>query len=252
MKNTLLGLPLLAAAVLTAACAASSGSSAGAPAGPGSAGATSTSSGTSSSGTSTSSGTSPSSGASTPSGASTSSAGPSSAASSGSASDTGSIYSGALACKSANLRVSLGGGAGAGMSQNHTGLQLRNVGSSPCSLYGYPGVSWVAGADGHQVGAAATRQPNNGGTEHIVTLAAGATASAPLDIVNASALPPSACKPVAVRGLRVYPPGQTAAMYLPLPTAKGGYGECSVATKQPTLIVGYMQSGVQPGGGSVG
>jgi hypothetical protein len=132
------------------------------------------------------------------------------------------------------------------MSQNHTGLQLRNAGSSPCALYGYPGVSWVAGADGHQVGAAATRQPNYSGTEHTVTLAVGATASAPLDIVDAAVIPPSSCKPVPVRGLRVYPPGQTAAMYLPLPTARGGYGECSLATKSPTLIVGYLQAGVQP------
>jgi hypothetical protein len=137
------------------------------------------------------------------------------------------------------------------MSQNHTGLQLRNIGSSPCALYGYPGVSWVAGADGHQVGAAATRQPNNSGSsEGTVILAPGALASAPLDIVNASAIPPSSCKPVPVRGLRVYPPGQTAAMFIPLATSAGGYGECSIATKQPTLIVGYVQLGVQPGGGS--
>jgi hypothetical protein len=138
------------------------------------------------------------------------------------------------------------------MSQNHTGLQLRNVGSSPCALYGYPGVSWVAGADGHQVGAAATREPNNSGSEGIAVLAPGALASAPLDIVDASVIPSSSCKPVPVRGLRVYPPGQTAAMFIPLPTSAGGYGECSLTTQQPTLIVGYVQLGTQPGGGSQG
>ena len=132
------------------------------------------------------------------------------------------------------------------MSQNHTGLQLRNVGSSPCALYGYPGVSWVAGADGHQVGAAATRQADPSGSEVTVILKPGATASAPLDIVDAAVIPPASCKPVPVRGLRIYPPGQKAAMFLPLPTAKGGYGECSVTTKSPTLFIGYMQSGVQP------
>jgi hypothetical protein len=124
---------------------------------------------------------------------------------------------------------------------------LRNVGSSACALYGYPGVSWVAGADGHQVGAAATRQPDpTGGAEGAVTLAPGALASAPLDIVDAAAIPQSACKPVPVRGLRVYPPGNTAAMFIPLATAAGGYGECSVPTQSPTLIVGYMQPGAQP------
>jgi Protein of unknown function (DUF4232) len=139
------------------------------------------------------------------------------------------------------------------MSQNHIGLQLRNTGSSPCTVYGYPGVSWVAGADGHQVGAAAQRQANNSGSaEQTVTLAPGALASAPLDIVDAAVIPPAECKPVPVLGLRVYPPGETAALFLPLATGSGGYGECSLTTKQPTLTIGYLQAGVQPGGGDVG
>ena len=156
--------------------------------------------------------------------------------------------SGTPACTSADLKVSLGGGAGPGMSHNYIGLQLRNVGSSSCTLYGYPGVSWVAGADGHQVGAAAERQSDNrGSAEKTVTLAPGALASAPLDIISAAAIPPAECKPVAVRGLRVYPPGETAALFLPLATTSGGYGECSLSTKPATLTIGYLQSGVQPG-----
>jgi hypothetical protein len=139
------------------------------------------------------------------------------------------------------------------MSQNHIGLQLTNAGSSACTLYGYPGVSWVAGADGHQVGAAAQRQSDNGGSaEQTITLAPGALASAPLDIVDAAVIPPAECKPVPVLGLRVYPPGEKAALFLPLATGSGGYGECSLTTKQPTLTIGYLQAGVQPGGGDVG
>lgn len=162
------------------------------------------------------------------------------------------MAAGTPACETASLRASLGGGAGAGMSQNHTGLQLRNVGSSACALYGYPGVSWVAGADGHQIGVAAVRQPDpSGNTEGTVILAPGATASAPLDIVDAAAIPQSACKPVPVRGLRVYPPGQRAALFIPLATSSAGYGECSGATQQPTLMVGYLQPGTQAGGGGV-
>ena len=139
------------------------------------------------------------------------------------------------------------------MSQNHTGLQLRNTGSSACTLYGYPGVSWVAGADGHQVGAAAVRQSDPaGGALKVVTLAPGAVASAPLDIVDAAVFTRSQCKPVAVRGLRVYPPGEKAALFLSMPTQAGGYGECSGTTPDPALMIGYMQAGVQPGGGSQG
>jgi hypothetical protein len=139
------------------------------------------------------------------------------------------------------------------MSQNHTGLQLRNIGSSACTLYGYPGVSWVAGADGHQVGAAAVRQTDPSGSgEKSLTLAPGALASAPLDIVDAEVFPRSQCKPVSVRGLRVYPPGEKAAMFLSLPTQAGGYGECSGTTTDPGLMIGYLQAGAQPGGGSQG
>jgi hypothetical protein len=154
-------------------------------------------------------------------------------------------------CSAASLQVSLGGGPGVGMSQDRTGLQLRNTGSSACSLYGYPGVSWVAGADGRQVGRAAERQPDlAGGAEHAVVLAPGGLASAPLDIVDAAVIPRAECDPVPVRGLRVYPPGQRAALFLPRPTPGGGYGECSAATRQPTLIVGYVQPGAQPRDGA--
>jgi hypothetical protein len=136
------------------------------------------------------------------------------------------------------------------MSQDHTGLQLRNTGSSACTLYGYPGVAWVAGADGRQVGAAAVRQADTTGSgERAVTLPPGAVASAPLDIVDAAVFSPSRCKPVPVRGLRVYPPGEKAALFLSLPTRAGGYGECSGATPDPALTIGYVQAGVQPGGG---
>jgi hypothetical protein len=168
-------------------------------------------------------------------------------ASAGASSGATDVQAGTAVCTSADLQVTLGGGAGAGMSQNHTGLQLRNTGSSPCTLYGYPGVSWVAGADGHQVGAAAKREANNGGgAEKLVTLAPGALASAPIDIVDAAVIPTSQCKPVPVRGLRIYPPGERAALFLSLPTASGGYGECSGATQDPTLTIGYLQLGPQP------
>jgi hypothetical protein len=233
VKNALLAVPLLAAGVLAAGCAASSTSTTAAASSP--------------TGASSASASSPAAGT----GAAATSAA-SSAASAG-ASSSAATASGTPACTSADLKVSLGGGAGAGMSQNHIGLQLRNTGSSPCTVYGYPGVSWVAGADGHQVGAAAQRQSNNSGSaEQTITLAPGALASAPLDIVDAAVIPPAECKPVPVLGLRVYPPGETAALFLPLATGSGGYGECSLTTKQPTLTIGYLQAGVQPGGGDVG
>ena len=239
MKNALLVVPLLSAGLLAAGCAASSTTSGASGAAAGTTGASASASASSGASSTGAAGTGAS-----PTGSST-------AAGSGTSGST-TASSGTPACTSADLQASLGGGAGAGMSQNHTGLQLRNTGSSACTLYGYPGVSWVRGASGIQTGAAAVRQADPSGTETTVTLAPGALASAPLDIVDAAVIPPSECKPVAVRGLRIYPPGQKAALFLSLPTAAGGYGECSLTTKSPTLMIGYMEAGVQPGGGSQG
>ena len=160
----------------------------------------------------------------------------------------GSGSTGMTTCRAANLKVSVGGGGGAGASNDHIGLNFRNAGPVSCTLYGYPGVSWVAGADGHQVGDAATRVPNSTGSrEKTVTLASGAVASAPLDIVQGAAIGTGQqCDPVPVRGLRVFPPGEKAALFLPLPTGSGGYGECSAKTSTSTLNVGWLQPGTQP------
>jgi len=86
------------------------------------------------------------------------------------------------------------------MSRDHTGLNLTNTGSTPCTLYGFPGVSWVAGSDGHHVGSAATKQAPSTGAK---------------------------------------------TLFVPMPTAAGGYGECSVPTQQALLFIGYMQPGTQ-------
>jgi hypothetical protein len=239
VKNALLVVPLLSAGLLAAGCGASSSTSGASSAGAGTTGASASASASSGASSTGASGTGAS-----PTGSSTATGSGTSGATTAS--------SGTPACTSADLQASLGGGAGAGMSQNHTGLQLRNTGSSACTLYGYPGVSWVRGASGIQTGAAAARQADPSGTETTVTLAPGALASAPLDIVDAAVIPPSECKPVAVRGLRIYPPGQKAALFLSLPTAAGGYGECSLTTKSPTLMIGYLEAGVQPGGGGQG
>lgn len=218
MKNALLAMPLLAAgAAVTAGCAASPAASA------------SESSSTAQSSTAAASPAA----ASSPAGTAASPASPG-------------------ACTSSDLKVSLGGGSGAGMNQDHTGLQLKNTGSSSCTLHGYPGVSWVAGSSGRQVGKGAARQSDpSGGPEKTVTLAPGAQASAPLDIVDAAVIPKSQCKPVPVRGLRVYPPGETAALFLPHSTP-GNYGACSNPNANSTLTIGYMQSGSQPGTGDQG
>jgi hypothetical protein len=114
------------------------------------------------------------------------------------------------ACTTAHLAVWLGIGPGGAAGSTYYPIEFTNVSSSSCHLYGYPGVS---ATNGQQVGRAAGRAPSS--NEHTVTLAAGATAHAVLQIVDVSALPPTTCKPVKATGLQVYPPGETASATIP-------------------------------------
>ena len=90
-------------------------------------------------------------------------------------------------------------------------LELRNTSGSSCVVQGYPGVSFVAGSDGHQVGSPASRVA---GSMPRVLLAPGRSAEATLAIVDASNYGPP-CQLTPVLGLRVYPPDQTAALFVP-------------------------------------
>jgi hypothetical protein len=115
-------------------------------------------------------------------------------------------------CTTGELSASLGGGdAGAG--SVFRALIFTNTGSRTCELRGFPGVSYVAGDDGHQVGQAAAMSGERGAQ---VPIAPGATAVAQLRMANALNFDEAACRPTPVRGLRVYPPGDTASLFVPM------------------------------------
>jgi hypothetical protein len=114
-------------------------------------------------------------------------------------------------CTTAELTGSLGPGEGAAGSVYRT-LLLTNTGGRACELTGFPGVSYVTGDGGQQVGPAARLSGERGGP---VRLAAGASAGAELKLVNVANFDAAACRPTPVRGLRVYPPGDTAALFVP-------------------------------------
>lgn len=138
-------------------------------------------------------------------------------------------------CKTLNLTASLSGG-GAAAGTFYSRLTFRNDGSTACTLFGYPGVSYVRGSTGIQTGDPADRYASISGasTASVVTLAAGGTAHAVLAEVDVANYPPATCRPIAVRGLRVYPPDQTAALFVPQ-TATG----CE-ATGVRQLGVGFI------------
>jgi len=113
-------------------------------------------------------------------------------------------------CGTAELRGSLGTAEGAAGSVI-VPLVLTNVGGRACELRGFPGVSYVAGDDGHQVGPAAAMSGPRGGE---VVLKPGAAAAAQLQLVNVANFDAGVCRPTPVRGLRVYPPGDTASLFI--------------------------------------
>jgi hypothetical protein len=113
-------------------------------------------------------------------------------------------------CGPAELRGSLGAAEGAAGS-TIVPLVLTNVGTRTCELRGFPGVSYVAGDDGHQVGPAAAMSGARGGE---VVLKPGAAAAAQLQLVNVANFDAAVCQPTPVRGLRVYPPGDTTSLYV--------------------------------------
>lgn len=135
---------------------------------------------------------------------------------------TSATAGGAVArCHSQDLALKLGGGdAASGTSR--VNLLFTNKSAHKCTLYGYPGVSWVTGADGTQVNDPFSREK---GTKKTVTLAPGAVAHSILQQHAAGNYDAAKCKPVAIRGFRVYPPDETASIFVSAPgtqcSAKG-------------------------------
>jgi hypothetical protein len=138
----------------------------------------------------------------------------------------------APACATAELRASLTGGNGAAGSVGYQ-LTLRNIGSGACRLSGYPGVSYVTGASGPIVGAPAQR-------DHVapaatVTIAPQHAAQATLVETDALDYPTTTCRLSRVAGLRIYPPNQTASLFVAQPGR-----DCANAS-DPGLQIGPME-----------
>jgi hypothetical protein len=140
---------------------------------------------------------------------------------------------GAQACPNGSLKVTQGLGQGyAG--GTYEVIDFTNTSGSTCTLYGYPGVSLVSGPPYVQIGLAAKRSTTTAAT--LITLAPGDVANATLQIVDALNFPTATCSPAAATDLQVYPPGQTAAVYLP---------NQSEACAEPvqTTFIGPVQAG---------
>jgi hypothetical protein len=114
-------------------------------------------------------------------------------------------------CPTSALRVSVSASQGVAAGSSYYPIVFTNISGAACTLYGYPGVSFVAGAGGSQIGIPATENPAH--PRQLITLAPGQAGHAELQVVNAENYPQANCGMVAAHWLRVYPPNQTAPLY---------------------------------------
>ncbi len=137
-------------------------------------------------------------------------------------------------CKAAGLTLAVGSGdAAAG--HFYVALNFTNSGTSTCVMQGFPGVSYVTGDSGTQVGQPAVRSGTIGSS---VTLAPGAVASSIVTVTDVSVFDASSCQPTPVLGFRVYAPDDTASMYV----AHSGTG-CAGNPPSPQLQVQTVKAG---------
>src|SRR5215469_13906833 len=149
----------------------------------------------------------------------------------------------ATQCPTSALRVVVNktrGGAAAGTS--YVPIDFTNTSGHSCDMFGFPGVSFVTGNPGSQIGAPASRQTTFG--PETVTLASGATAHAWLGVVDAGNFSPSACGPVTAHWLKIYPPDQYTALYSSFTT--------QVCSKKVTAGTPLTILPVRPGAGAPG
>jgi hypothetical protein len=121
-------------------------------------------------------------------------------------------------CYQSELHAWLGVPGGVAAGSTYYELELSNISAQACTLYGYPGVSALTA--GHQDGSAADRTASHRST--LVLLEPGASAHVILQITNVSNYPTSACQPVTADTLRVYAPGDYAALSFPFSVAACG------------------------------
>ncbi|WP_082178198.1 MULTISPECIES: DUF4232 domain-containing protein [Micrococcaceae] len=136
-------------------------------------------------------------------------------------------------CKASGLVAETDPSGGGAAGSVYMKLNLTNTGTEPCLLKGYAGVSLTADAAGDPIGAAAARDVTTPETE--VLLAPGETGTAVLRYVQAGNFPD--CAQVRAGGYRVYPPEDTASLFLPDPTnacSNAGINLLSIGAFQPS------------------
>ena len=114
-------------------------------------------------------------------------------------------------CLASNLKGVLGTSQGAA-GTIYTDVVLTNTSGTSCTLDGYPGVSFVTGPGGSEIGAPANRNSMSPVTK--VTLAPGGQANVVIALTDVGVYPAAQCQPTTVSWLRVYPPNDYGSLYV--------------------------------------
>jgi uncharacterized protein DUF4232 len=140
------------------------------------------------------------------------------------------------ACSGTQLRAWMSNQGDGAMGSVYYQLEISNVSTTTCSLFGYPGVSAV-NASGQQLGSPAARDTSR--ISKTVVLSPGDTAHAVLRIIDVGAI---GCPSAKATGLRVFAPNTTASQTVPfsfLACANKGPVFMYVRTTRPRAGIPY-------------
>jgi len=113
-------------------------------------------------------------------------------------------------CKAATLTASTDATGGGAAGSVYEKLILTNSGTAPCVVEGFAGVSLAADANGEPIGEPATRETTTPVTR--IELAPGKSAWAEIRYTQAGNY--GDCTKVPAAGLRIYPPNDTASLFV--------------------------------------
>ncbi|MBF4582536.1 DUF4232 domain-containing protein [Curtobacterium sp. VKM Ac-2865] len=125
---------------------------------------------------------------------------------------TGASAAGAR-CATSQLSGSVADGGGSSAGATRVAIILRNTGAQSCTLQGWPGISFVGGGNGTQIGNAATLDRS---TPHqTLTLRPSGEVQAVVTVRDAGDWDSATCHPRVTDGFRVIPPGSRQALFVP-------------------------------------
>jgi hypothetical protein len=124
-----------------------------------------------------------------------------------------SVPAGPGLCKASGLAAAIDSTGGGAAGSVYMQLILTNSGTEPCLLRGYPGVSLTAAATGDPIGAPAERDAATPAAD--VLLAPGQAGTATLRYSQARNH--ADCTVVPAAGIRIYPPEDTASLFIAQP-----------------------------------